>query len=277
MAKDPVREIWEESQGTWPLVTWSLEAYRSHMGDTVPTYPQDLYIAGAAGCRISEAWSSIDEAFRMMVTRKLATSARADLEPEDLWSESVARLMRADPESGHTEMGEPLMHITRYRGMTRLPWYFLATARTIAIDRHRRLVRDPKQYATEFYEDVAQSSHLDDPAVATSQLEQMDVLMRSIVDAFHGLSSNHQFLLSAIYRDRMSKADAGSMIGLSPWQTSRELRKAEEHMRLRVEHALPREWDTPTKDAWSHGWEQCWRVSEAGLDSKDRDRLDETK
>ena len=73
-------------------------------------------MAGAAGYRIQEAWASIDTAFRMMVIHKLERSAKADMEAEDLWSEAVARMMREDPETGHNDADEPVMHIA-YRGI----------------------------------------------------------------------------------------------------------------------------------------------------------------
>ncbi|MBG84723.1 MAG: hypothetical protein CMJ40_09275 [Phycisphaerae bacterium] len=220
-------------------------------------------MAGAAGYRIQEAWASIDKAYRMMVIHKLERSAKADMEAEDLWSEAVARMMREDPETGHNDADEPVMHIARYRGMTRLPWYFLATARTIAIDRHRRRERGPRQQSTDFSEDVSRISQMDDPSFASTQSETMKALAAAVLSGFESLEANHQYLLAAIYRDGMSKAEAGAIAGLSPWQTSRELRKAEEHMRLRVQHALPGEWNALTKDAWIHGWQQCWRVSDA--------------
>ena len=197
-----------------------------------------------------------------MVITKLERSAKADMEAEDLWSEAVARMMREDPENGVNDADQPVMHIARYRGMTRLPWYFLATARTIAIDRHRRRERGPRQHSTDFSEDVSRSSQMDDPSFASSQSETMKALVDAVLGGFESLEANHQFLLAAIYRDDMSKAEAGAVAGLSPWQTSRELRKAEEHMRLRVQHALPGEWNSLTRDAWSHGWQQCWRASE---------------
>lgn len=215
-----------------------------------------------------DAWTSIDSAFRMMVIHKLERSAKADMEAEDLWSEAVARMMREDPENGINADGQPVMHIVRYRGMTRLPWYFLATARTIAIDRHRRRERGPKQYLTDFPEDVSRSGQKDDPSFASSRSETMGMLADAVVGAFGSLGSIHQYLLAAIYRDGMPKADAGAVAGLSPWQTSRELRKAEEHMRLRVQHVLPDEWDSLTREAWSHGWRQCWQVSEAVPDKQ---------
>ncbi len=273
MAQDLIQEIWEQAQASWPAVSWSLEAYRQHMGETSPTYPQDLYVAGAAGYRIQEAWASIDNAFRMMVIQKLERSAKSDMEAEDLWAEAVAKLMREDPQTGINEVGEPVMHIIRYRGMTKLPWYFLATARTIAIDRHRQRERGPRQQSIDAPDDLVRSNQ-DDPSFSSAQSETIKALMNAVLSGFESLEAIHQYLLASIYRDGMSKAEAGAIAGLSPWQTSRELRKAEEHMRLRVQHALPGEWNSLTRDAWSHGWQQCWQVSEA-LPESDVDRRSE--
>ena len=255
MVADRVRQLWQAAQSTWPHVRWPLEAYRKHLGDTSPTHPEDLYVAGAAGHRVNPAWSAIDVAYREMVIRRLQRSARADLEAEDLWSEAVTRMMRDDPETGTNEAGKPVMHITRYRGLTRLPWHFLAAARTIAIDRHRRRERGPRQVSAEAAAEVARG---DDPASLSGQRELADVLAAAVVRAFDALEAQHQFLLAAIYRDGLAKADAGKVVGLSPWQTSRELRKAEERLRLQVQHAIPGQWSPDTRAAWDRGWRQCW-------------------
>ena len=99
----------------------------------------------------------------------------------------------------------------------------------------------------------------DDPAMIAGQLELANTLAEAVINAFGGLKADHQFLLAAIYRDGMAKSDAGKVVGLSPWQTSRELRKAEEQLRLHVQHALPGQWSPETKAAWDEGWRQCWR------------------
>lgn len=259
MVANPARQLWEDAQATWPGVTWALEAFQSHLGETPPTHPSDLYVAGAAGHRINPAWSSIDETYRDMVVRRLERTARADLEAEDLWSEAVARMMRDDPESGMTDQGDPVMHIARYRGLTRLPWHFLAAARTIAIDRHRKQSRGPRHVSADAAADIAHGGGDDDPALITGQEELADVLANAVVQAFESLEVQHQFLLAAIYRDGLGKADAGAVVGLSPWQTSRELRKAEEQLRLQVQHAVPGQWSPSTRAAWDHGWRQCWK------------------
>ena len=256
MVADQVRQLWDVAQAAWPSVSWPLEVFQSHLGSDVPTHVEDLYVAGAAGHRVSDAWAAIDEAYRIMVIRRLQRSARADLEAEDLWSESLARMMRDDPESGSIESGEPLMHIVRYRGITRLPWHFLAAARTIAIDRHRRQTRRPQEVTSEAVVDIARG---DDPAMIAGQQELANTLAHAVIQAFGGLNAEHQFLLAAIYRDGLAKADAGKIAGLSPWQTSRELRKAEEQLRLHVQHAIPGQWSPETKAAWDEGWRQCWR------------------
>ncbi|MDG2423372.1 MAG: sigma-70 family RNA polymerase sigma factor [Phycisphaerales bacterium] len=258
MVADQVQALWESAQATWPEVNWPLEAYRLHLEDQSPTHPHDLYVAGAAGHRIQPAWSAIDEAYRVMVIRRLERSARADMEAEDLWSEAVARMMRDDPESGTNDQGEPVMHIARYRGLTKLPWHFLAAARTIAIDRHRKRERGPRQVSAEAAVEIEGSRQQDDPALQSSARELADVLSNAVVQAFENLEARHQFLLAAIYRDGLGKADAGEVVGLSPWQTSRELRKAEEQLRLQVQHLVPGEWSSETRAAWDHGWRLCW-------------------
>ena len=80
MVADQVQALWESAQATWPEVKWSLEAYRLHLEDQSPTHPHDLYVAGAAGHRIQPAWSAIDEAYRMMVIRRLERSRYAGSE-----------------------------------------------------------------------------------------------------------------------------------------------------------------------------------------------------
>jgi RNA polymerase sigma factor (sigma-70 family) len=253
---DQVRKLWNVAQAAWPAVSWPLEQFQIHLGEHPPRHVEDLYVGGAAGHRMADAWAAIDESYRDMVIRRLQRSARADLEAEDLWSESLARMMRDDPESGNNPSGEPLMHIVRYRGITRLPWHFLAAARTIAIDRHRRRERRPQEVNSEA---IVQVSRGDDPAAIAGQQELANMLAQAVIQAFNGLKVEHQFLLAAIYRDGMPKADAGKVAGLSPWQTSRELRKAEEELRLHVQHAIPGQWSPETRTAWDEGWRQCWR------------------
>jgi len=266
VTEDPVRTCWERSRASWPEVEWSLEAYRRHLGEDPPPHPEDLYVAGAAGHRFPEAWSAIDVAYRTMVTRRLERSARADLEAEDLWSEAVARMMRDDPAQGNTEKGEPLMHLARYRGRTRLPWHFLAAARTIAIDRHRKHVRGPAVTSGEVSTIPAPHDESDQDML---QQEAASALGRAVLDGFRRLPASHQFLLAGIYRDGMTKADAGRVLDLSPWQTSRELRKAEEHLRLQVEHAMPGEWSRRTREAWARSWQECWNHLVSDRDGPD--------
>ena len=266
MAEDQVRTCWERSRSTWPNVDWPLEAYRKHLDDHLPPHPEDVYVAGAAGHRQPEAWSSIDQAYRTMVINRLQRSARADFEAEDLWSEALTRMMRDDPERGVTAEGMPLMHLARYRGLTRLPWHFLAAARTIAIDRHRRRSRGPTEISEAA---IPIASSQEDPSRTSDDQESAMRLREVVVQAFCALRASHQFLLAAIYRDGMPKADAGRLLDLSPWQTSRELRKAEEHLRLRVQQDLPGEWSRHSREAWDQSWQRCWQMLTADLHDPD--------
>ena len=258
VVSEQVHMLWQSARNTWPGVDWPLASFQHHLDGKEPRHPDDLYVAGAAGHRLNAAWAAIDETYRMMVVQKLERSARADMEAEDLWSEAVARMMRDDPESGSNGDGQPVMHIARYRGLTRLPWHFLAAARTIAIDRYRKTERGPRHVATDSAGELADEQARNDPAMQSSARELADILAEAVFKAFENLEARHQFLLAAIYRDGLGKADAGDVVGLSPWQTSRELRKAEERLRLQVQHLVPGQWNPETRAAWEHGWRLCW-------------------
>ena len=63
MAAPEVDALYDQATRRWPTVPWPRQGYAAHLGPDRPAHPIDLYVGGAAGHRIDQAWQVIDEDF----------------------------------------------------------------------------------------------------------------------------------------------------------------------------------------------------------------------
>jgi RNA polymerase sigma factor (sigma-70 family) len=247
---------------------WPEDAFEEHLAGELPEYPEDLYLAGAAGWRVDEAWVVIEEELGPHARRTLAKQPHADYLIEDLWGDTLQKLMEDDPKGEPIDKVRYTARILRYRGKTKLVNYFILTGKRIAIDRQRRrrgdvsldgIDSDGEGYPA--HEPVAR------PEVSgLEERETLGKLTTAISQAFSSLSPEQQFLLAGVYRDGIQQKEAAELLGWSPFKASRQMKSAIESLREAAESIIEGHWTPGVAAAWETCWQNCWESVQVGQD-----------
>ena len=238
----------------WRGVDWPFARYRRHLGDDRPSHPEDLYLGGAAGERVSSAWTGLYDECRSPVIDRLHASPRGGMSSDDLWAEAVVRLMSDSKECGLLPDGRRPARIIRFRGRSSLRTYLYVTALRVGLDAHRRRQGRP---ATEGLD--AMPSEPDrrrevgglerDPSPSS-----LDDEARRFTEVLLSLSSRKRALLALVHGRGMPKSRAGSMLGCAPYTVSRELKLAIGELRERLQISQDEAWPRIRIDAWLRAW-----------------------
>src|SRR5437660_5672012 len=133
-----VDEAYGQATSRWPGVAFGRPEYAAHVGDPPPPYAVDMYLAGAAGYRVDEAWRVIERELGPSTRGILRRQPTADLSVEELWNETLVRLMDEDAQRPPLPAGgRRPAKIVRYRGLVALLNYLTVVARRTAISRKR--------------------------------------------------------------------------------------------------------------------------------------------
>ncbi len=255
-----LRQWYARACQRWRQVDWPLQAYAAHVGSERPRFPVDLYLGGAAGDRLGSAWQTLEAELGPDVQRVLLRQATADFAVEDLWAETLTRMMEADPASPPLADGRHRARIHRYRGLVKLVNYLITIARRLAIQRSRRLtVQGPLL-------SVEEVPLADVRAATPDQLHHEHQMARrletALTTAFGQLSAERRFLLVMVYAQGMSQKQAGAMLGWSESKSSRQLAAAIDWLRQTVVRQAGVEWTPALSAVWGAVWQSCWEGGE---------------
>ena len=250
-----IDKAYEQAGRQWPTVKWSIMEYKMHISDKNPSYPVDLYLAGAAGHRIDTAWICIETDLGGFVQNVLKSKPIADMTVEDLWRETMMRMMDNDPKAAMLSDGRSAAVIIRYRGLVRLINYLITIARRIAIQRNRKKRPVLTLTSNEDHPDTSSFS----PSETAEQNELIEKMKTSLAKAYKQLSAEQQFIITMVYRKGMKQKEAGKLLGWSEFKTSRELAKAIKSLKQPLECLEDLDFSPTLAAAWSGVWSDCWR------------------
>lgn len=257
-------QIFNQARDRWPSVCWEQEAFRAHLTSdedkAPPRFGVDLYLAGAAGFRLDEAWETIENELGPDARRILTRQPIADCTVEDLWSEAVLKLMDDDQQHAPLPNGQAVARIIRYRGKVRLLFYMVVVAKRHAINRNRisRRKRSLTRMQGEDVIDMPVSSQEVQPDVASASSEIAQSLRATLRKAVEGLTTEQRFLIAMVYRNGMKQKEAGAMLGFSEFKTSRHLKDAMERLREELGNVYDNQWTPSLEAAWVGCWAESW-------------------
>jgi len=262
MDEQDVKQKHQQAVTRWPKVSWPLGAFQAHLGDAAPPYPIDLYLGGAAGHRLDGSWDTIDTDLGPPTCRVLQRQPTADYTIEDLWGDTVLRLMEDDPQPDALDDGRQPARIIRYRGKVKLMNYLIVVAKRLAIARQRR--SKPILGLTTSRDDDAPSHDPTDlrddgPSADIEQRETIATMQATLAKAHQNLSAEQQFLIRMVYQDGMKQKEAGAMLGWSEFKTSRQLKAAMTSLREAVAALEGVDWTPQLAAAWEGAWAGNWQ------------------
>jgi len=214
-------QIFSQARERWPSVCWEEDAFRAHLStdsdQVLPKFAVDLYLAGAAGFRLDEAWATIENELGPDARRILTRQPIADCTVEDLWAEAVLKLMDGDQQHAPLADGQSVARIIRYRGKVRLLFYIVVVAKRHAINRNRvsRRQRSLTRMKGEETLEMPVSSEEVQPDVAIAASEVARSLRETLRKAVEALTAEQRFLIAMVYRNGMKQKYAGAMLGFS--------------------------------------------------------------
>jgi RNA polymerase sigma factor (sigma-70 family) len=258
MPADKTDQWFKEATNRWPAVKWPKAAYDAHLAGESPPYPIDLFLAGAAGYRIDAAWEAIESDFAPKAKNILQRQPTADMGAEELWAETILRVIAEDPQRDPLPDQRRPAFIIRYRGLVQLINYLILIAKRIGIQRKRRM-----RGTLSLSADDAGHPH-DFPQDSPSPPEQLEssedaaALRSAIAAAYEKLSSEQRFLIAMVYRSGMKQKDAGKMLGWSEFKTCRQLASAMETLRRSIAQWAGADWAGDLSAAWEQSVQKCW-------------------
>lgn len=265
-------DLFAGATAQWPEVEWDHAAFVRHLAGESPKYSSDLYLGGAAGHRLDAAWRVIERDLGPGVRRVLARFPTADFTVDDLWGDSLARLMEDHPGSAALPDGRFPARIVQYRGLVPLLNYIILVGRRLAVQRQRERVRRPVMSLASAARgrradvDGNDGRRVPDPADrrtvapdAAAEGAEIAGRMRSAVGrAFAALSIEQQFLITMVYRQGMKQKAAGALLGWSEFKTSRQLSAAMNYLRTTLMELVGVEWTPVLATSWAECLQACW-------------------
>lgn len=247
------------ARSRWRGIEWPLARFRRHLRDERPRHPEDLFLGGAAGERLPEAWSSVHEECRSPVVERLHGSPRGGLSSEDLWSEAMVKLMGECLESDPLPDGRRPAKIIRFRGRSTLGTFLYVTALRVGTDAHRRRQARPAVESLESGAEVGSN----EPSVEIERVsaEALDEEARRFTEAILGLTAERRALLALVHGRGIARGTAGRLLGLPPYQVTRELKRAVAEIRDRLRLSGDERWTSDRIDAWL----RAWTIAAAGI------------
>jgi RNA polymerase sigma factor (sigma-70 family) len=269
-------QILREARDRWPAVCWDQGDFRSHLiqehEDGPPKFAVDLYLAGAAGFRVEEAWEAIETEMGTDARRILSSQPIADCTVEDLWSEALVKLMANDDQRALLPSGRSVAKIIRYRGRIRLLFYIVVIAKRHAINRNR--VSRRQQSLTRMQDDNTVDMPVMSQEIPPGDLAASSEIAQGLRDkiriAIESLTTEQRFLVAMVYRNGMKQKEAGAMLGFSEFKTSRHIKDAMERLRERLIAVYENQWTPSLEAAWVGCWAESWadvQVPSPGMSS----------
>lgn len=218
-------------------------------------YPVDFYLGCSAGHRIDPAWGIIYSDIQPSVLNILKRFPDSKVSAEDLWSETIVRLMDDDTTVPPMSNGRCHAVIIRYRGVVKLLNYCVTIARRLAIQNFRK--KRPYPIVDEMWEILSNGIHSNEYAELK---ESASKVLNALCEAVQKLSPEQKFLIIMVYREGHKQKDAGKLIGLSDFTTNRRIKSAIKTLKSSI-----REIVSDPKDfnliLWKQIWEMAWPES----------------
>ncbi|WP_419807493.1 hypothetical protein [Sphingomonas sp.] len=262
-------DLYERAVERWPDVAWPRAAFVSHLRGESPPYGVDLFLAGAAGTRVPQAWARIESEIGRQAQAVFERQPKADCTAAELWAETVARLIDEQPDEMPLPDGRRPARIVRYRGLVSLANYMILVGRRLAIQRHRRPGPTASTDATTAGGGDGDSSAFDvrdnraaAPSAGLDEAEAVAALADAVQAAFAALSSEQKFLIVMVYRQGMRQKGAGALLGWTESKTSRTLTRAMEQLRRALCKAADTPWTPTVAAAWEKFVQRSWNAVE---------------
>ena len=288
-------DYFHQATQQWPAIAWSRQAYQAHLGTNIPKYPVDLFLAGAAGHRLDQAWLVIENGLGPQTRRILRRQPTADYELDDLWGDTILKLMdnhspslrsstgsstgssTASP-SGNVSKnnfegdllpdGRQPARIIRYRGKVKLLHYLILIAKRLAIGRQRK--SKPSLLLSLVGNDSSnpeKSGHSENqiedalsttPDAQVQQNETTQNIIKALASAWEDLSAQQRFMIRMVYDRGMKQRDAGELLGVSPFKANRLIKKAMATLQTSLAQAVNEPWSPALIAAWAGVWTDHW-------------------
>jgi RNA polymerase sigma factor (sigma-70 family) len=243
LADDESLKRWYFSAaGRWTSVLWSEQHYRDHLEIVYhpeTRHPEDVFLSGAAGFDVSDAWSVIYEEHSGDVIRCLRRMAVHGHEPYDLWTQALTRLVQ--PSEGFplgkfeqdSECSIPPSKIVEFQGRSSLRNYILLIAQNIGRDHRRR--REIKYEHIDVSKVSSQGLGASSPREPAhvdqfSEVEEAQV-QNLLVEALRCLTKNERRVLQAVAVLGMSNLEVSKMFGFSASSATRYRQSAVETLK----------------------------------------------
>jgi RNA polymerase sigma factor (sigma-70 family) len=149
--------------------------------------------------------------------------------------------------------------ISRFRGRSTLRTFLYVTALRIGIDAHRRRRARPEIESLEFGQELQSN----EPTVEFEQVsaEAVDEEARRFTEAILGLTAKRRALLALVHGRGLARGAAGRLLGLPPYQVTRELKRAIAEIRDRLRLCGDEGWTSERIGVWL----RAWTIAVAGI------------
>lgn len=257
-----VQKSYRNAIKQWPGVLWPVDQFGKHVElirseGVEPIHMEDLFLAGAAGYRYDTAWEVIQLELSCKLKKIVSSLPLADMTPDEVWSETLERLIDNDEEKPLLDDGRFPAMVIRYQGLVKLLNYFITVSKRIAIQRNRKKRPD---FFLSAVEDSAQvmTAKADAPESHLLAEDTVRLLMNRLSAAYKHLSTEQRFLITMVFRNGMRQKEAGKMLGWSEFKTSRQIKKAIEVMRKEFTDTEGIDWCPAVERAFSGLWSGPW-------------------
>ncbi len=233
-----IQQAHEDAQNTWASIGWSLKSFQTHvnhvsreMSENPSLHLNDLYLAGAAACRIMAAWEVIEREIGPQIRAALRGYRRiTENLAEEIWSDTRTRLMEPIEGYGVLPSGDRPARLIYYKGSTRLYTYILRTAMNRLSDRNRR---EKVRHAWSPEDgQVLEDTTTESPMQRNAERESHRPFREALVNGFNKLTSRQTYILAMVCGDHsVSQKDIADTLGTSPATVCRELKRAEGTLR----------------------------------------------
>jgi len=212
----------------WPEVDWPAPAFEAHSGIVAPEgseNPVDLYLSGAAGFRVAEAWAALEQEARERAVAHLRRYRLGGSDAEDLWRDAIAKLSDVDhdfPAAPLQALGfqEVPAKIARFAGRCSIQNYVLLVAKRVGMTQRQReaaatsAIQELARQSGEVYERAGHSTYNDGCASVE----------RAVREALGSRSHEDRVLFYMVYLQGRSQREGATFLGWSESRASRSLR-----------------------------------------------------
>ncbi|MDX2145955.1 MAG: sigma factor-like helix-turn-helix DNA-binding protein [Planctomycetota bacterium] len=190
----------------------------------------DVYLAGAAGHRVQQAWEAIELELGPELQRRMLARPHAGMSPEDLWGVVRQRLIDAHPK------WKSLARIVEYRGLAPLLSFVMIIATNYVRRAHERKQREPKAESDAASRPIERNDGFLDsyrPAppdsLASASVDERSLIAR-LAKILQRLTPEQAALFRLVLDQGISQRDVARMLGCHESKIARELASARKVM-----------------------------------------------